>query len=79
MALMEPIDDVCAKALEVERDRLRGDLHASITEAVAVMLLQAAGARAVLKMGDPGGAQKALDVIVDTGTMPCTAFTCYVA
>ncbi|MEU4563648.1 histidine kinase [Actinoplanes sp. NPDC023936] len=53
-------------ALRAERLRIARELHDIVAHAVSVMVLQSAGARAVL-VSDPPRAEAALDVVQDVG------------
>jgi signal transduction histidine kinase len=55
-----------AAALRAERLRIARELHDIVAHAVSVMVVQSAGARAVL-VSDPPRAEAALDVVQDVG------------
>lgn len=55
-----------AAAIRSERLRIARELHDNVAHAVSVMVLQSAGARAVL-VTDPARAEAALDIVQDVG------------
>ncbi|MEV6345587.1 histidine kinase [Actinoplanes sp. NPDC051851] len=59
-------ETAAAEALRAERLRIARELHDIVAHAVSVMMIQSAGARAVLAV-DPKGAEAALDVVQDVG------------
>jgi signal transduction histidine kinase len=59
-------DAAAAEAVRSERLRIARELHDIVAHAVSVMVLQSAGARAVLAT-DPAGAEAALDIVQDVG------------
>ena len=63
--------EAAAEALRTERLRIARELHDIISHSVSVMMLHAAGARAVLA-ADPHRAEAALQVIQETGTESMT-------
>ncbi|WP_170154324.1 sensor histidine kinase [Actinoplanes italicus] len=60
-------DVAAADAVRSERLRIARELHDIVSHAVSVMVLQAAGARAVLGT-DPHRAEAALDIVQDVGS-----------
>lgn len=58
--------DAAERAIRAERLRIARELHDIVSHAVSVMMIQSAGARAVLT-ADPQRAETALDVVQDVG------------
>ncbi|WP_326555406.1 sensor histidine kinase [Micromonospora sp. NBC_01813] len=58
--------EAAARAVDAERQRISGELHDIVAHAVTVMVLQASGARRVLRQ-DPDRAATALDQITAQG------------
>jgi signal transduction histidine kinase len=66
-AMVAEHDSSTALALQGERLRIARELHDIVAHSVSIMVLQAAGARAVLAT-DPHRAEQAMQVIQDAGT-----------